>query len=180
VPDFQVLEIKGQEPWSNDKGQFIGYLLTVRNAEGREIEAKINKKTTSAPPAVGDTIDANLQPSSNPHFPPLLKANFNQGGKGRSPEDTRAMSRSAAQDRALAYMQVKATMGALKEFRPTDLVPLIEWFQADVNQYAQGEQPKTVHGLPVRNEPERTGAPDVQVEPYAAPAPPDGSEPFAA
>jgi hypothetical protein len=159
MPDFVVTAVKGSEPWSNDKGQFIGYLLTVRTAEGREIDANINRKPTSAPPVVGETIDANLQPSSNPHFPPLLKANFSGGGGqggGRSPEQTAAIQRQHSQEMALRYAAIRAEKELLPEpFKLEDLRKVIDWFEKDI-----APSQRTVHGLPVRNEPEKTGAPE--------------------
>jgi hypothetical protein len=180
MPDFTVVAVKGQEPWSNDKGQFIGYMLTVRTAEGREVDAKINKKTTSAPPAVGETIDANLQPSNNPAFPPLLKANFSGAGGqgGRSPEQTSAIQRQHSQEMALRYAAIRGEKEMLPaRFTLTDLRMVIDWFEQDINP---ANRVKTIGGLPVRNEPVKTGAPDVPVEPYEPAVQPDGTEPFTA
>jgi hypothetical protein len=140
----------------------------------------LNPKTVNGEVSEFQRISGTLKPSQYGLRFEKDKPNA-PGGRPRDPQDTAAMSRSAAQDRAIAYMQVKATMGVLKDdFKPDALVPLIEWFQADVKRHAAESAPGTVRGLPVRNEPEKTGAPDVPVEPYEPTPQPDGTEPFAA
>jgi hypothetical protein len=140
----------------------------------------LNPKTVNGEVSEFQHISGTLKPSQYGLRFEKDKPNA-PGGRPRDPKDTAAMSRAHAQDMALAYMQVKATMGVLKDdFKPDALLPLMDWFQNDVKRYQDRDEPKTVHGLPVHNEPEKTGAPDVPVEPYEPPAQPDGTEPFAA
>jgi len=162
MAEYTVLAAEHKKDLPAKEGMSAKQVVKLRLSDGtREHEAEwLTVSTTDADALPGTRINGTLE-SSQWGLKFRKDSQGSGGGRGRDPKDTAAMSRSAAQDRALAYMQVKATMGVLKDdFKPDALLPLIEWFQADVKRYQERDEPKTVHGLPVRNEPERTGAPE--------------------
>jgi hypothetical protein len=167
MPEYEVLAAQHKRDLPAKDGYRATQVVALRLSDGtREHEAEwFTATTTDADALEGTRLSGTLSPSKTPKFPGLVfkKDNPNAGGapRGRDPKDTAAMSRSAAQDRALAYMLVKATMGRITgDFKPDALVPLIEWFQNDVKRYQDRDEPPTVRGLPVRNAPQRTGAPE--------------------
>jgi hypothetical protein len=166
--------------WPKDSGQFNeDYELTL---EGQDKPAILTQKPTTAPPKVGDTLDLDLEP--HPRFDGKLKAKRVRqfqggGGGGKSPEQQNAIQRQHSQEMALRYAAIRAEKGQLPEpFSLEDLRKVIDWFENDINP--AGRQP-TVKGLPVRNEPVQTGAPDSVTPSADYPAGPVGSDdvPFA-
>ena len=185
MPEVKVLTVS--EPrrweWPKDSGQFNeDYEIAL---EGYDKPAILTQKPTTAPPKPGEALDLEITP--HPRFDGKLKAKraraFTSGG-GRSPEQTSAIQRQHSEHMAVLLLQVKATAGQLAgdDLTPAKIRSLTDWFDDDIAYGVERKHPsqKMARGLPVRNEPERTGTPDIPIEPYVEPAPSDGSEPWAA
>jgi hypothetical protein len=112
---------------------------------------------------------------------------FGGGGgfRPRDPKESAAIQRQHSQGCAVALLHVKAMFGSLSEddLTPAKIRELADWFDDDIAAGVERKHPsqKMVNGLPVHNEPVRTGAPDT-VTPTAdyESTPTDGTEPFAA
>lgn len=161
MPEFTIEAAAHKKDMPPKEGMRPSQVIVLTLTDGANThEAEWITSKDRDPAALKDTkINGTLEPSQ---WGLRFKKDSQPGtGRPRDPQDTAAMSRSAAQDRALSYMQIKATMGTLKDdFKPADLIPLVEWFQNDVKRHAAESAPGTVKGLPVRNEPQRTGAPE--------------------
>jgi hypothetical protein len=84
-------------------------------------------------PAVGSQIEGTLE--QKPYGWKFKKASaggFGGGGRGRSPEETKAIVRQHSQEMALRYAAIRAQQGKLPEdFKLTDLATIINWFVKD-------------------------------------------------
>lgn len=158
MPEYTITAAAHKKDMPHREGMRPNQIIALTLTDGANTHNAewITSKDRDPAGLVGTRISGRLEPGQ---YGLLFKKDTES--RGRDPQDIAAMSRAHGQDMALAYMQVKATMGVLKEdFKPDALLPLIEWFQNDVKRHAAESAPGTVRGLPVRNEPVRTGAPD--------------------
>jgi hypothetical protein len=161
MPEYVVTAVS--EPrrweWPKDSGQFNeDYTLTL---EGVDKPAILTQKPSTAPPQPGAKLDLTLEPHKR--FEDKLKASRVRqgafgGGAAMSPERTNAIQRQHSQEMALRYAAIKGNKELLPDpFTLEDLRKVIDWFEKDISPDARQ---KTAKGLPVRNEPVRTGAPE--------------------
>jgi hypothetical protein len=181
--EFTVLAAEQKKTLDGRNGPM--QVISLRLTDGTtEHNAEWFTKAATPLPSPNSRIEGTLEPSD---YGMKFKKAFNGaagGPRGRSPEETASIVRQHSQTAVGNLLIAKATAGLLiaDDLTPANLKRLHDWYDDDVSAGVERKHPsqRMVHGLPVRNEPERTGAPDVPVEPYSPPAQPDGSEPFAA
>jgi hypothetical protein len=161
--------------------------LSLQDISGAQSHSAewITSKDADVEALVGTRVSGTLEPSQYGLRFKKDRPTFSGGGfKPRDPKDTASIIRQHSEHMAVLLLQVKATAGVLTEddLTPAKIRSLTDWFDDDVAHGVERKHPSqhTVHGLPVHNEPEKTGAPDVPVEPYEPAPQPDGTEPFAA
>jgi hypothetical protein len=158
--------------------------LTLDDGTTRHDAEWITATTTDDAALVGTRISGTLEPSQYGLRFKKERPAFGGGARGRSPEDTASIVRQHSEHMAILLLQVKATAGVLAEddLTPAKIRSLTDWFDDDVAHGVERKHPsqRMAKGLPLRNEPEQTGAADIPVEPYPDPQPADGTEPFAA
>lgn len=185
--EFTIVSAQHKKDLPPKEGMAAKQVVVLRLTDGTtEHEAEwLTVTTTDVDALPGTRIAGKLEPSQYGMKFRKDSQSFGGGGqRGRSPEDTASIVRQHSQHMAVLLLQAKATAGVLTEedLKPPKIRSLTDWFDDDVAAGVERKHPsqRMVGGLPVRNEPERTGAPDVPVEPYPAAAPADGTEPFAA
>ena len=101
--------------------------------------AELNQKPETPAPQVGQSIFAELQPNSNPSFPPKVKkvqqGGFG-GGRGRSPEETKSIVRQHSQEMALRALTLAHAMGISLKVNDDDsffvqVEKVTDWFEKD-------------------------------------------------
>jgi hypothetical protein len=147
----------------------------------------ITATTTDADALVGTRISGTLEPSQyGMRFKEDRPAFAGGGGmRPRDPKDTASIVRQHSEHMAVLLLQVKATAGVLTDddLKPAKIRSLTDWFDDDVAYGVERKHPsqRTVNGLPVHNEPTRTGAPDTVTPAADYPAPePVADVPFGA
>jgi hypothetical protein len=163
--------------------------LSLQDISGAQSHSAewITSKDTDVAALVGTRTSGTLEPT--PYGMRFKKDRPAFGGGGgfrpRDPKESAAIQRQHSQGVAVALLHVKAIAGKLTEedLTPAKIRALTDHFDDDIAAGVERKHPsqKTINGLPVHNEPVRTGAPE-PTTPTAdyEPTPADGSEPFAA
>jgi hypothetical protein len=187
MPEYTIVAAEHKKDMPAKEGFKPSQIISLVLSDGpnRHEAEWITSKDTDPSSLVGQRKGFTLESTQYGIRAKADRPAFGGGGmRPRDPKETSAIVRQHSQHMAVLLLQAKATAGVLGEhdLTPAKIKQLTDFFDDDVAAGVERKHPSPgmVKGLPVRNEPERTGAPDVQVEPYAAPAPPDGSEPFAA
>lgn len=100
----------GSEPrsWQSKYGPMLTYKITIRNAEGREMQCDLNQKESSAAPAVGQTLEGSVQ---NHEYGPRFKKVQQQPGfggrRGGSPEERASIAMQHAQKAAVDIVRLE-------------------------------------------------------------------------
>lgn len=138
MPMFKVTHVQEQtRPWESTKGgPMVSYRITLRDANGDEHpNVEWARKASSAPPKVDEVLDGTLDTTGQygPKFKSTPSASFGGGGgsRGKDPKERAEIRRQNAQAQALRYMEIKVGLGLIKDFKPSELVPVIEFFYAD-------------------------------------------------
>jgi hypothetical protein len=171
------------------------YGLAVFDPNGQVIQCEILQRPTTPAPTVGEAIEGEMRPSSNPQFPPALKRAQKQGGggggKGYGPEDIARITRSHSQEMALRFFE--ATGGAKIDYTASGdalteaiaqhlstVQKLAAWFDRDVSAAADrvkgGQQPAPAQAPPAQQPPAQQAPPPQQAAPAPAEGPPPQSD----
>jgi hypothetical protein len=155
MPEYLIEAVGTPREWGNDYGQFFAYPLTLQGEAG---EIEWSRKKESRAPVPGERIVGDI---TNGQHGRKIKVDFNatkelsggssggsrsHGSKSKEwkpesqydPEKTARITRSHAQKVAVeaavgaGYFQGEITPAKLDD----DLKPLIDWFEADVNNAA--------------------------------------------
>lgn len=135
MSDFTIQEVLAQREFDTQNGPMVAYKVRFKGDQGVG-EAETKRKASSAAPAPGETIDAELIEGK---FGPELKRIFAQkngggfGGGGKSPEQQKQIVRQHSQEMAVLWTATLSKEGKLKEdsLTPDGLKRLVSWFQQD-------------------------------------------------
>lgn len=129
-----ITNVSDPREWQSQQGgPMKSYTIKVQGDEGAY---ELSKKASSAPPAVGQSIDVAqvIPPKQGTTFPPKIKLQFGGNGRGggMTPEREAQIVRQHSQEMALRYAAIKATLGELpSDFKPSDLFKIADLFDAD-------------------------------------------------
>jgi hypothetical protein len=139
MPTFEITGVSDRvRDWTSQKGgPMKSYRVNLKAADGAATtNVELSQKADTPPPAVGGSVDGTIDTSGE--YGPKFKKEFQQGGRGgggrpRDPAETAAIQRQHSQHMALLYVQAKAAAGELPaEFKPSQLTPIINWFDTDI------------------------------------------------
>lgn len=167
MPEFTVLHAshKRDLPAKGDYKPSQVIALTLTDGTVQHEAEWITATTTDVPP-VNTRLSGTIEPSQYGLRFKKDRPAFagGSGFKPRDPKDTASIIRQHSEHMAVLLLQVKATAGVLADddLTPAKIRSLTDWFDDDVAHGVERKHPSqtTVKGLPVRNEVERTGAPD--------------------
>jgi hypothetical protein len=142
---YTIKNVRGPKEWTGQYGAMHSYYIELDGLEG---EHELSQKTTTAPPAVGESLFGDSTPPVKDGFPKKFKKAMqgsgfrgNGGGRDLSPEaqsridaSGRAQGRAHAQEMALRWY---ALVGTIPENLP-ELTKAIDWFFDDA-QAAKAE-----------------------------------------
>ena len=126
MPSYTIAAVSPEvRDWSSQKGgPMRSYRVTLRNAQGQELaNVEWARKQSSPPPAVGQTVEGDVDTSGQygPKFKALQQGGGGGGGGGggrpRDPAERRSIAMQASQK--VAVDAVKAVVDA-KLWSPTD------------------------------------------------------------
>ena len=167
MPEFTVLEAEHKKAVDGKHGPMQVIALRLNDGD-RDHDAEWFTKATTDVPQSGTRLEGTLE--AGQYGLRFKKAYNAPGGGGRSPKDTASIVRQHSQHMSLLLLQAKAQAGLLtaEELTPAKIKSLTDFFDDDVAAGVERKHPTPgmVRGLPVRNEPVRTGAPDIPIEPY--------------
>jgi hypothetical protein len=152
MPEFTLTAVKPEvRYWEGEHGRFAIYDVSFEGSQGRG-DAQIKQKDSSPAPTVGQTVDAEIV-HKKPGFPPELKRNYQQGGRGgggsggwksKSPEEVKAINRAVAQKNAILLLGVEVQAGKAfaleqgQDFAVGLLAPLlksrVDWLFEDLQK----------------------------------------------
>lgn len=161
-------------------------VINLRLSDGtNEHDAEWFTKASTDVPLPNARLEGTLEPTD---YGLKFKKAFSGGGGGgfggrpRDPKDTAAIVRQHSQHMAVLLLGAKASAGLLDatELTPAKIKMLADFFDDDVAAGVERKHPsqQMAKGLPVRNEPQRTGAPE-PTTPTADYAQPPGEHPDA-
>lgn len=140
--------------------------LTLNDGTTEHHAEWITATTTDDASLVGTRVSGTLEPSQ---YGLRFKKDRPAGGGGfggrpRDPKESAAIQRQHSQGCAVALLHVKAIAGKLADddLTPAKIKQLADWFDDDIAGGVERKHPsqQMVRGLPVRNEPVRTGTPE--------------------
>lgn len=151
---YTINNVQGPKPWGNEHGQFNDWLLTMTDADGRQLTAirttKVKQDGSSYTPTVGEQVEGTLDFSrqaqtGHPKFKPDRQQQGGGGGGyrgggggGMSPERQAAITRQHSQEMAIRVMGYAGQLqGASNEAIANGLKSWADWFDADVKRAAE-------------------------------------------
>ena len=140
-------------------------VIALRLSDGTtEHAAEWFTKADTAVPSPNTRIEGTLEPSQYGLKFKKDRPAFGGTARARDPKDTASIVRQHSQHMTLLLLQAKAQSGKLtdEDLTPAKIKQVTDFFDDDVAHGVERKHPsqKTVHGLPVRNEPVSTGAPE--------------------
>jgi hypothetical protein len=140
-------------------------VIALRLSDGTtEHAAEWFTKADTAVPSPNTRIEGTLEPSQYGLKFKKDRPAFGGTARTRDPKESAAIQRQHSQGCAVALLHVKAIAGKLADddLTPAKIKALADWFDDDIAGGVERKHPsqKTVHGLPVHNEPVPTGAPE--------------------
>jgi hypothetical protein len=186
--EYTIVEAVHKKDMPPKEGFKPSQIIALKLSDGTTThEAEwITSKDTDPSSLAGTRKGFTLEPSQYGMKAKADRPAFGGGqSRPRDPKDTASIVRQHSQHMALLLLTAKAHAGEITDadFKPSNLKRLTDFFDDDVAAVVERKHPsqKTIHGLPVHNEPVRTDAPE-PTTPTAdyEPTPADGSEPFAA
>lgn len=154
MPTLTLTEVLGEpRQWSGKNGgTFDSYKVKAKDQQGIEKVYEINVKAGNPPPKLGaDEFDI-TPPKEGTSFPPKIKRQFSGqsgGGRGRSPEETKAIQRQHSQGMAIQFaalypsLSPQGTTSDVGNYQ-NDLrwiKELTDWFEADIGSGLGGGAP---------------------------------------
>lgn len=124
--------------WTGQQGgSFIDYFVKT-DAGGEQVYTH-TRKPDSPRPQVGESFEAEVQPSQGDYPPKLKRISQRPGGGGRSPEENKRIVRQHSQEMALRFATATGWLAELDltDDQVTDEVlkiirHLTDWFEKDV------------------------------------------------
>ena len=179
MPEYTVLGAEHKKAVDGRNGPMQVINLRLSDGSNEHVAEWFTKAATEVP-SPNTRLEGTLEAGQ---YGLKFKKAYNGaggGGRPRDPKDTAAIVRQHSQHMAVLLLQAKAQAGILaaEELTPAKLKQLTDFFDDDVAAGVERKHPTPgmVRGLPVRNEPVRTGAPDVPVEPYHVEQHPDAGD----
>lgn len=161
------------------------YVVDLLDANGQVVRAEVLQRPNTPPLQVGQQVEGEIKPSSNPQYLPTFRRAQQQGGgrggRGYGPKDIARISRSHAQDMALRFFEVTggATIdwtGGDAEHLKTEVARhfknikrLADQFYNDVQEAAQAVGGGPAQATPAQQPP--PAAPPAQQAPPPQPPP---------
>ena len=108
-----------------DFGQMADYALSLADPNGNEIGCTWSRKVTS--PAPSGEIEGDIEETKWGKKFKQAKGSFGSFGGGGA----KANPREHAQEMALRYCEIQATLGAITSLSKEALLPLVDWFAKD-------------------------------------------------
>jgi hypothetical protein len=165
MPEYEVLSAVAQNEKTTEKwGHKKDIVMRLKAADGVEHEATWWADGNEAVPKADAKLNGEIKPGQwGPKFFPDSAKKGGRGGGGKSPEERRSISMQHAQKCAVDVLALAATHGQYSPPSAGDVAAQVKTIAQTLWQQVQDAErnaPGTVHGLPVRNEPEKTGAPE--------------------
>lgn len=145
--------------------------LTLQEyGQAEEIAAEWYTKATNAVPALGSQLEGDVEPSQYGNKFKKAKAGGFGGRGGRSPEESKSITRQHSQHMALLYVQLRHAQGKLPDGfgLNDDLRKIIDWFDTDAHS---GWRRTSTQPLPAASQPSDVpnNFPPAQPQPDADP-----------
>jgi hypothetical protein len=166
--EYTIVEAVHKKDMPPKEGFKPSQIIALKLSDGTTThEAEwITSKDTDPSSLAGTRKGFTLEPSQYGMKAKADRPAFGGGGgfKPRDPKETAAIQRQHSQHMAVLLLQAKAQAGVLtvEEVSSGKLKQLADWFDDDIAAGVERKHPsqKMVNGLPVHNEPVRTGAPE--------------------
>lgn len=114
MPVYEITAVTGDpRPWGTD---MVGYRVTLRNADGRELaNVDVSRKNSAPAPRVGEKVDGEVDTSGQ--YGPKLKATRRGGGgggpRGKDPQERSEIRRQHSHSMALRWAELQHARGLL-------------------------------------------------------------------
>lgn len=138
---YTVIAVSNEtRPWTSQKGgPMVSYRVHLKDTAGQVSEnVELSQKTATPAPQPGQLLEGNID---NGEYGLKFKKAFQQqnGPRGRSPQESAAITRQHSQDMALRAIDLGVSLGVVK--KPEDgkaLLDLVagtaDWFDKDVQR----------------------------------------------
>jgi hypothetical protein len=166
VPEFTIEAAAHKKDMPPKEGFKPSQIIALGLGDGTNShEAEwITSKDTDPASLVGTRISGTLESTQYGLRFKKDRPAFGGAPRQRDPKDTASIVRQHSQHMTLLLLNAKATAGKLtdEDLTPGKLKTLTDFFDDDVAAGVERKHPTPgmVRGLPVRNEPERTGTPE--------------------
>ncbi|HEX6024385.1 MAG TPA: hypothetical protein VFZ00_20520 [Solirubrobacter sp.] len=136
MPAYEIVQV-GENPrtWhATQGGEMRAYRLTLRNADGREMQnVEWSRKVTSPAPTVGQKVEGTVDTSGShgPKFKMAPTSSYSGGGKTRDPAERKAIAMQASQKVAVDAARLAIDAGVLKPTSQQDVSAAVLAFADD-------------------------------------------------